>query len=287
MIDTLLRLSLPALRAITALARGAKSDNDLRGAGVSRSCVAGAMRELHDLGLVSTRPGRCAELGVRGIAAIHELEVQDGSMMLDIRSMTLAQARVYIAQKNKTYESTRALAQECNLSELSVRDALRYFAGHPGNLQSAPASFEAHRETAPREITRHTATDDSSLSKKEQKAVLNSEIQQTAVVVNFSIYQKLLENGLANDVAAQLIAQDESECELQITRLEKLKNMPVNRAGYLRKAIALKYRDFDNKKNEPTPPKKVEEFPFERRTDACKPPEGMLESLKILLGGAA
>ena len=44
-------------------------------------------------------------------------------------------------------------------------------------------------------------------------------------------------------MAAQLIAQDENECEIQIARLDKLKTMPQNRAGYLRRAITNRYRD--------------------------------------------
>ena len=44
-------------------------------------------------------------------------------------------------------------------------------------------------------------------------------------------------------MAAQLIAQDENECEIQIARLDKLKTMPQNRAVYLRRAITNRYRD--------------------------------------------
>ena len=289
MINILLTLSLPALRAIAALARGAKNDNDLRVAGVSRSCVADATRELRELGLVCTRPGRCAALGVRGIAAQHELQCEI-EVDVDVSRLTLAQARVFLATAGcQHHHTTSELAARCGLSTATTRDALLFLRGTPPH--SAPPIYGAPRETVPREIPKHTAEACSSELKTEAKTtkpVLNSrEKQQTAVVVNFSTYQKLLENGLANDVAAQLIAQDEPECELQITRIEKLKNMPINRAGYLRKAIVLKYRDFDSKKHEPVPSKKVEEFPFERRTDGCKPPDGMFESLKILLGGAS
>jgi len=256
MIDSLLSLSLPALRAIYAIARGAQNDNDLRTAGVSRSCVTAATRELRDLDLIVTTPGRCAAPGLRGIASTHvlrrpiaDLELADVSLS----QLSLSQARVRLATCRRTYQSTIALANVCGLTAGSTRDALRFFAKHTYDLhstprKSAPPNCILPPEVAPRQVAQHTAEACGSKLKTELNTVSNTkEKQQTAVVVNFSIHQKLIEYGISSVVAAQLIAQDEVECALQIERISKLKNTPKNCAGYLRSAITMRFRDKINK----------------------------------------
>lgn len=161
MIDIVLSLSLPALRAFFGLAAGARSDSDLRSWGVARSCVSGATRELRDLDLITTVSGRAATLGVRGVAASHKL-MQKIDDIVDLGQMTLAQARVLIATRAQKYKSTRALAKKCGLSEPSTRDAIKFLAAknllseHTADFHTTPPNFAVRCETVPREFAQHT-----------------------------------------------------------------------------------------------------------------------------------
>lgn len=245
MIDTILSLSLPALRAIFAIMGGARNDSDLRGAGVSRSCVRDATRELRERNLITSQTGRAAALGNCSIAATHTLTCKVPNIIVDVTQLTLAQARVLIAMRFEKHDSTRSLAKKCGLSEPSTRDALKFLGGknllseHTAKFHGTPQSFTAHRE-----VSQHTAEACSVTNESpELNTVLKEkEKQQTPVVSNFSIYQKLIENGIPKGKAAQFIARDKNECEIQIARLENLKNIN-NPPGFLMAAIANKYRD--------------------------------------------
>ena len=81
--------------------------------------------------------------------------------------------------------------------------------------------------------------------KTESNAVLIPKEKQTAVV-DYEIVQKLIQFGIAEDVARNL-ARNKSECELQLNKLITRSEKPKNSAAYLRCAIEKKYVHTDVK----------------------------------------
>jgi len=159
-------------------------------------------------------------------------------------------AKVVAQRAQISYDAARAAITQCraqgwvNSDSYELTETERY-----EKHDSAIKNTTAQCFVPPQKSLQHPISDrsDRSDSVKTELTVFKAEEkQQTAVVVNFSIYQMLIKIGISNKIASQLIADDEDECRLQIARLEKLVNMPKNRAGYLRKSISMRYRDKTN-----------------------------------------
>jgi hypothetical protein len=262
MSSRLLTLNLPAIRALASLSLGKQTQREMITAGVASASVAHAVAELcaADLACV-TRSGAAATAGRSAVTGLYALktDILPPSLCLQLLLSTRTQARVLLAlHVHEQAFCGKVVAQRAGVSYDAGRDAIaqcrskgwidadRYvLTEHHGNRDSTmkntiAQSFRAPQKSVPHPIS--SRSDSESVKTEFNTVSKEKEKQQTTVVVNFSIFQKLLENGIPNDVAAQLIARDENECEIQIGRLEKLTNIN-NRPGFLRAAIANKYRD--------------------------------------------
>lgn len=257
--NSLLTLNLPAIRALASLSLGKKTQREMITAGVASASVAHAVAELCAADLVFvTRPGAAATAGRSAVTGLYALktDILPPNLCLQLLLSTRTQARVLLAlhvheqafcgkivaqRAGVSYDAGRYAIAQCRAK--GWIDADRYvLTEHHEKHDSTMKNTIAPCLRAPQKSVQHSIFSRSDSDSVKTELVLKEKEKQQQVVVNFSIFQKLVENGTPNDVAARLIARDENESKIQIARLENLKNIN-NPTGFFIAAIANKYRD--------------------------------------------